>query len=110
LHLHVAPDVLRTNAIVLYADTPEGPVEYTDCKALQSSGALLPVLALIVTTPFEQSNSTSVIRQRVLAENSGLTSHRPNYLIARYDSDDIDSAFMDFTVSFKHAVFPNARL
>lgn len=110
LRLHVAPDVLRTNAIVLYADTPEGPVEYTGCKALQDSGALLPVLALIVTTPFEQSNSTSVIRQRVLAENSGLTSHRPNYLIARYDSDDIDSAFMDFTVSFKHAVFPNARL
>jgi hypothetical protein len=108
LHLHVAPDVLRTNAIVLYADTPEGPVEYTDCKALQRTSALLPVLALIVSTPFEQSNSSSVIRQRVLAENSGLTSHHPNYLIARYDSDDIDAAFMDFTVSFKHAVFPNA--
>lgn len=108
LKLHVAPDVLRTNAIVLYADTPDGPVEYTDCEALQSSGLLLPVAALIVTTPFEESNSTSVIRQRVLASNSGLTSHRPNYLIARYDSDDIDAAYMDFTVSFKHALLPNA--
>lgn len=108
LRLHVAPDVLRTNAMVLYAETPEGPVEYTDCEALERSGTLLPVLALMVTTSFEQSNSTSVIRQRVLAANSGLTSHMPNYLIARHDSDDISEPFMDFTVSFKHAVLPNA--
>jgi hypothetical protein len=108
LKLHVAPDALRTNAMVLYADTPEGPMEYTDCEALESSGQLLPVLALIVTATFEASNSTSVIRQRVLAENSGLTSHQPNHLIARSDSDDISDPFMDFTVSFKHPVFPNA--
>lgn len=108
LKLHVAPDVLRTNAMVLYADTAEGPMEYTDCEALERSGQLLPVLALMVTTTFEASNTTSVIRQRVLAENSGLTSHQPNHLIARSDSDDISDPFMDFTVSFKHPVFPNA--
>jgi hypothetical protein len=108
LKLHVSPDVLRTNAMVLYADTAEGPMEYTDCEALENSGQLLPVLALMVTTTFEASNTTSVIRQRVLAENSGLTSHQPNHLIARSDSDDISDPFLDFTVSFKHPVFPNA--
>jgi hypothetical protein len=108
LKLHVSPNVLRTNEMVLYADTPEGPMEYTDCEFLESSGVLLPVLALIVTTTFESGNTTSVIRQRVLAENSGLTSHQPNHLIARYDSDDISHPYMDFTVSFKHAVFPDA--
>jgi hypothetical protein len=108
LRLHVSPDVLRTNAIVLYADTVEGLMEYTDCEALEDSGALLPVVALMVTATFEASNTTSVIRQRVLAENSGLTSHQPNYLIARYDSDDISHPYMDFTVSYKHAVLPDA--
>lgn len=108
LKLHVSPNVLRTNEMVLYADTEAGLMEYTDCETLESSGILLPVLALIVTTTFESSNSSSVIRQRVLAENSGLTSHQPNHLVARYDSDDVSHPYMDFSVSFKHAIFPEA--
>ncbi len=108
MKLHVSPDVLRTNAIVLYADTPEGPVEYTDCLALEHSGQLLPVVAIMVTADFGPTSNSSLISSRVLAENSGLTSHEPNRLIARSDSDDINDPFMDFTVSFKHAVFPGA--
>ncbi len=109
LKLHVSPDVLRTNAIVLYADTPEGPVEFTDCLALEHSGELLPVVAIMVTADFGPTSNASLISQRVLAENSGLTSHEPNRLIESSDRYDINDPFMDFTVSFKHAVFPDAE-
>ncbi len=108
LKLHITPDVLRTNAKLLYADTAEGAVEYVNCTDLDDSGLLLPVLALLVTADFATASETSLMRQRVLASNSGLTSHEPNRLLARTDSDDINSLFMDFKISTKHPLFPNA--
>ena len=106
LRLHVAPDVLRSNALVLYSGSEEkGWVEYTNCE----TDHLLPVLALMVTTSFEDATPVSLMKQRVLAQNSGLTSHEPNRLMARRDSDDVSSPFMDFTVSSKYPVFPNSQ-
>ena len=106
LHLLVAPDVLRSNALVLYSGSDEkGWVEYTNCE----TDHLLPVLALMVTTSFENAAPVSLMKQRVLAQNSGLTSHEPNRLMARRDSDDVNNPFLDFTVSSKYPVFPNSQ-
>lgn len=106
LKLHIAPDVLSSNVLVLYSGSEaNGWVEYTDCE----TGELLPVMALMVTASFEDATPTSLMKQRVLAQNSGLTSHEPNRLMGRRDSDDVNKLFMDFTVSSKYPVFPNSR-
>jgi hypothetical protein len=104
LMLHVSPDVMRSNAIVLYAETASGLVEYTNCE----TGHLLPVLALMVTANFEDATRTSLIRQRILAQNSWLTSYESNRLMARGDSDDSSGPYMDFRLSSKHPILPNA--
>lgn len=106
LKLHVAPDVLSSNELVLYSGSDEnGWIEYSNCE----TGQLLPVLALMVTATISEANPTSLMRQRVIAQNSGLTSHEPNRLLGRTDSDDVSSLFMDFTVSSKYPVLPNSR-
>lgn len=104
LMLHIAPDVMRSNTMVLYAVTGEGLVEYTNCE----TGYLLPVLALMVTASFEETRDTSLTRQRILARHSGLTSHEPTRLMARRDSHDPSDLYMDFTVSSKHPIFHSA--
>lgn len=106
LNMHVSPDVMRSNTLVLYANTPEGPVEYTNCE----TGNLLPVLALMVTANFQGATATSLMRQSVLARNAWLTSHEPSRLMARHDSDDSSGTYMDFKLSSKHPVLPNATL
>lgn len=104
LKLHIAPDVMRSGALVLYTDTPDGTFQYMNCE----TGHLLPVLALMTTASFDEASEPSLLRPRVLAQNSYLTSHEPNRLMARRDSDDVSNLYMDFTVSSKYPVLPNA--
>lgn len=106
LKLHVAPDVLRSNEILLYSGSASaGWTEYSNCE----TDVLLPVLALMVTTDLQESTAPSLMRQRVVARNSGLTSHEPSRLLARWDSDDQNDLFMDFTVSSKHPILPRSK-
>jgi hypothetical protein len=106
LKLHVAPDVLRSGELVLYSGSAsEGWTEYSNCE----TDILLPVLALMVTTDLQESTAPSLMRQRVVARNSGLTSHEPSRLLARWDSDDQNSLFMDFTLSSKHPILPRSK-
>lgn len=104
LKLLVSPDVMRNNTLVLYADTADGIVEYTNCD----TSRLLPVLALMVTADFERASNDSLLEERILAGHSGLTSYRPTRLMMRRDSHDLSGTYMDFSVSSKHPIFPSA--
>src|SRR5690606_31671859 len=82
----------------------DGTVQYLNCD----TSSLLPVLDLMVSSPFEQNKCESLLRPRVMAQNSYLTSHELNRLMARCDSDDISNLYMDFLLSSKFSVLPNA--
>jgi hypothetical protein len=105
LRLYVQPDVMRSGVVVIVQQTPDGLVEYTHCDTL----ALAPVLALMATTEIPEESMSNRTQQAVLADNSFLTSHQPSYLMLRNDDLDSSASYMDFTLSAKHPVLPNAH-
>ena len=106
LNLVVQPDVMRTQVVLIYSGENGNLIEYTDCDTTP----LLPVLAIMATAIISEESEPRRTRLNVLAQNSYLTSHEPNRLLARTDSDDDSRFYMDFGLSFKHPVLPRAEL
>lgn len=104
LRLYVQPDVLRSGIIVLISETANATIEYTHCNIT----AILPVLAIMATADIPDESSSNRTRQVVLASNSFLTSYDSSHLMLRNDSQDSNASYMDFSLSLKHPVTPNA--
>lgn len=105
LHVNVAADVMRTNTLVIYEQSGSEWREYYSCD----DSDLLPVLAIIATAKVgTEERGSNAIRQQVLTHHTQLSSHEPSKLMARTDSDDINSLYMDFTLSSKHPLLSNA--
>ena len=110
LHISVAADVMRTLNMVIYIQNGKEWREFYDCRR----DTLLPALAIIATAQIDtkalgqEEIGSNVIRQEVLARHSQLSSHEPSKLMARTDSDDINSLYLDFTLSSKHPLFASA--
>ncbi len=89
---------------------------YNNC----SRSNILPVLALMldyeyliedeVQSALEQDIPVEVLRFRrnTIARNLNLTSHEPNRMLGRMDSNDISRLYMDFNLSLKHPIFTKA--
>ena len=111
--LVVQPDVMRSNLALFYLQEGSTIRTYSECE----QPVILPVLAILSTSEAGIDNAltdviherpqTLVTRQQVMAMHSYLTSYEPNRLMARGDSDDSSSAYMDFIVSSKHPLIPN---
>lgn len=106
LTLLVPPDVLRSNFVLFYV--PEADGQGFDTFSRCRTADILPVLALVSTAIVDDNIDSVTTRQEVMAQHSFLTSHEPNRLMIRNDSDDLADAYMDFTVSVKHPLFPSA--
>jgi len=104
LRLFVQPDVMLSGVVVIVQETAKGLVEYTHCDTVP----LVPVLAIMATSEIAGESRSNRTQQAVLADNSFLTSHEPSHLMLR--NDDLDSSvnYMDFRLSAKHPVLPNA--
>jgi hypothetical protein len=106
--LLVPPDVLRSNFVLFYVPEEDGQGFETFSRC--STTDILPVLALVSTAIVDENPASVATRQQVMAQHSFLTSHEPNRLMVRNDSDDLSDAYMDFTVSVKHPLFPNSEV
>ena len=106
LHMNVAADVMRTGNMVIYTQSGDEWREYYDCP----QDIVLPTLAIIATARvnYTEEIGSNAIRQEVLARHTQLSSHEPSKLMLRTDSDDINSLYLDFTLSSKHPLLPNA--
>jgi hypothetical protein len=104
LRLFVQPDVMLSGVVVIVQETPDGLVEYTHCDATP----LVPVLAIMATSEISGESLSKRTQQAVLADNSFLTSHEPSHLMLRNDTLDSSANYMDFSLSVKHPVLPNA--
>src|SRR5690606_17589855 len=93
-----------SGVVVIVQEGSDGLVEYTHCDTL----ALVPVLAVMATTTIPEESRSNRTQQAVLADNSFLTSHKPSYLMLRNDNLDSSANYMDFQLSAKHPVLPNA--
>lgn len=104
LRLFVHPDVMLSGVVVIVEETASGLVEYTHCDTTP----LIPLLAIMATSEIPGESLSNRTQQAVLADNSFLTSHEPSHLMLRNDSLDSSSSYMDFRLSAKHPVLPNA--
>ncbi|MDR2212965.1 MAG: hypothetical protein LBE21_04995 [Pseudomonadales bacterium] len=106
--LLVPPDVLRSDFVLFY--TPELDGENFDTYSRCRSVDILPVLALVATAVIDDNIASISTRQEVMAQHSFLTSYEANRLMARYDSNEISGAYMDFTLSVKNPLFQNSSV
>ena len=106
LHVNVAADVMRTGNMVIYTQRGDEWQEYYDCP----QDIVLPTLAIIATArvDYTEEVGSNAIKQEVLARHTQLSSHEPSKLMMRTDSDDINALYLDFTLSSKHPLLPNA--
>ena len=104
LRLYVQPDVMLSGIVVIVEETEHGLVEYTHCD----TAPLVPVLAIMATSEIPGESLSNRTQQAVLADNSFLTSHEPSHPMLRNDSLDSSASYMDFKISAKHPVLPNA--
>jgi hypothetical protein len=104
LRLFVQPDVMLSGVVVIVQETAAGLVEYTHCD----TAPLVPVLAIMATSDIPGESLSNRTQQAVMADNSFLTSHEPSHLMLRNDSIDSSANYMDFKLSAKHPVLPNA--
>ncbi len=106
LHVNVAADVMRTGNMVIYTQSGDEWREFYECP----QDIVLPTLAIIATARvnYTEEIGSNAIRQEVLARHTQLSSHEPSKLMLRTDSDDINSLYLDFTLSSKHPLLPNA--
>lgn len=104
LRLFVQPDVMLSGVVVIVQETADGLVEFTHCD----TSPLVPVLAIMATTEIPGESLSNRTQQAVLADNSFLTSHEPSHLMLRNDDLDSSASYMDFKLSAKHPVLPNA--
>lgn len=104
LRLFVQPDVMLSGVVVIVQETAAGLVEYTHCD----TAPLVPVLAIMATSDIPGESLSNRTQQAVMADNSFLTSHEPSHLMVRNDNIDSSANYMDFKLSAKHPVLPNA--
>jgi outer membrane phospholipase A len=81
-----------------------------------SRSHISPVLALMLDYEYfiEDENENALqqdipvevlrFRRNTIAKNLNLTSHEPNQMLGRMDSNDISRLYMDFNLSLKHPV------